>query len=58
MTLLTVEDVAKRLQVHPEVVRRYLRSGELRGIQIGGRWRIAEEDLAAFIEDQRGKAVA
>jgi excisionase family DNA binding protein len=32
--LLTVADVARRLKVHPETVRRWLRTGTLRGVKI------------------------
>ncbi len=50
--LLTVEDVATKLNVHPETVRGYLRRGELQGTNRKGRmgWRIPEDNLAAFLE--------
>jgi excisionase family DNA binding protein len=43
--VLTVEDVAARLKVHPETVRRWLRAGTLRGFRLGSgtgasAWRI------------------
>ena len=44
-TLLTVEQAAERLQVHPVTVRRYLRSGSLRGIKRGNLWRVPESAL-------------
>ena len=44
--LLTVEQAAERLQMHPESVRRWLRRGELRGIKRGSRFRIPESALA------------
>jgi excisionase family DNA binding protein len=52
--LLTPEQVAEYLQVHVETVRRWLRSGELRGINLGGRsrWRVRREDLQRFIDSQ------
>ncbi len=58
--LLTVEDVAKRLRMGPETVRRYLRSGELKGIRFGYKagWRVTEEDLAAFIEQKKRETLA
>ena len=48
---LTVEDVAKRLDVTEETVRRLLRRGDLPGMQISKRsgWRIRAEDVDAFI---------
>ena len=53
--LLTVEQVAERLQVNEQTVRRWLREGELTGIPFGGRtgWRMSEEDLQAFLDRRR-----
>lgn len=49
---LTVEQVAEELNVGLPLVRALLRTGELRGIQIGGRalWRVPSTDLESFIE--------
>ena len=65
MEFLTVDDIAKRLKVHPVTVKRWLRDGKLGGILLGNRagWRISEEDLAKFLDEQRkatqgGKAAA
>jgi excisionase family DNA binding protein len=33
--LMTVEQVAKRLQLHPATIRRWIKSGKLRGISLG-----------------------
>jgi excisionase family DNA binding protein len=54
-TYLTVEDVAKRLNVHPDSVRRWIRNRELYAINLGGPagYRITEAALADFIR-QRG----
>lgn len=48
---LTIEQVADELNVGLPQVRALLRSGELRGIQIGprGLWRIGRVDLEDFI---------
>lgn len=50
---LTIEQVAEELNVGLPLVRMLLKSGELRGIQIGGRglWRIATVDLESFIAE-------
>jgi excisionase family DNA binding protein len=53
--LLTVEEAAERLRFSTETIRRMLRDGRLRGIRMGERragWRIAERDLAAFIQNR------
>jgi excisionase family DNA binding protein len=56
--LLTPEQVAEYLQVHVETVRRWLRSGELRGVNLGGRarWRVRREDLQRFVDAQSNTA--
>ena len=48
---LTVDDVAQRLDVTAETVRRLLRRGEMPGMQISKRsgWRVRAEDVDAFI---------
>jgi excisionase family DNA binding protein len=53
--LLTVEQVAERLQVNEQTIRRWLRDGDLNGVSFGGRtgWRISEEDLQAFLDRRR-----
>jgi prophage regulatory protein len=50
---LTVEQVADELNVRVPQVRSLLRSGDLRGFQIGGRglWRIGRVDLEDYIAD-------
>jgi len=62
--LLTVTQVAERLKVNPETVRRWLRAGQLRGTLLGDRagWRIPESELTRLLsgeaKDQESKAVA
>jgi excisionase family DNA binding protein len=50
-TLLTPEDVARRLQVQVETIRNYLRAGKLKGIHIARQWRVTEEALAQFVQE-------
>ena len=52
MYLLTVPEVAERIRVSPELVRRWLRQGRLRGVRLGGTrlgWRILDADLERFL---------
>lgn len=63
--VLTVNQVAERLQVNVQTVRRWLRDGDIVGTPIGGRtgWRIPESEVHAFLERRRlqaetGKAAA
>ncbi len=49
--LLTVEQAAERLQLHPETVRRQLKRGELRAIKRGRVWRVPESALGEATPD-------
>ncbi|MCZ0811411.1 MAG: helix-turn-helix domain-containing protein [Pseudomonadota bacterium] len=46
----TVKDVAELLKVSEVTVRRWIKDGELRAIDIGKGWRIGPGDLDAFLE--------
>jgi excisionase family DNA binding protein len=48
---LTIEQVAEELAVGVPLVRSMLKTGELRGLQVGGRgmWRIGVQDLETYI---------
>jgi len=47
----TVAEIAERLKVEDQTVRRWLKSGELIGTNFGGRtgWRVREEYINAFL---------
>ena len=49
--MLTVNEVADLLHVHPSSVRRWQRSGELRSYRLGskGSFRFKNEDIANFM---------
>lgn len=50
----TTEDVAALLHVDPESVRRYVRSGQLKAVKLGGKFiRIEKIDLDNFIKQQK-----
>lgn len=44
-------DLARRLGVHPVTLRRACRSGRLAAVNIGGRWRVGRDALAAYLAD-------
>lgn len=50
--MLSIGEVKDILNVGMPTLYVLLRSGELRGVQIGGRgiWRISEDDLAAYLD--------
>ena len=59
--LLTVHDVAARLKITPETVRRWLRTGKLRGVLPGGDkmgYRIAEREVARLLTETRAASDA
>lgn len=45
----TVQEVADRLEVAEATVRRWIKSGALRAIDIGKGWRVSDTDLARFL---------
>lgn len=47
--LLTIDEVAAWLRVHPETVRRWLRTGELQALKIGGTYRVPRSVVLARI---------
>ena len=51
----TVKDVADMLKVGEATVRRWIRDGELRAIDIGRGWRIAPEDLDDFLRQNANR---
>ena len=54
-TWLTVRQIAQRLQVNEQVVRRWIRAGELPAARLGSRklgYRISEAALAAFVDER------
>jgi len=52
-TLLTVDVVAERLDVHKQTVRKWLREGQLHGVLLGrrGGYRIRESEVDRLLEE-------
>ena len=44
----TVEHAARRLQLHPKTVLRFIRDGRLPAKRLGKAWRIRQSDLDAL----------
>jgi excisionase family DNA binding protein len=56
---LTVQEVAARLRMNPETIRRWLRQGKLQGRMFGGDrggYRIAEAEVQRFIAESKRAA--
>lgn len=48
----TVQELADRLEVAEATVRQWIKAGELRAIDIGKGWRIADADLESFLKSR------
>ena len=51
--MLTVSDVAKRLNMHYMTIYYWVRDGKLPAVQFDKIYRIDEEDLKKFLEDKK-----
>ena len=51
--LLTVEEIAARVKVTPETVRRWLRARCLRGVRLSDKagWRVRASELDRFLDN-------
>lgn len=57
--LLTVDQAAKRLKIHPVTVRNMLRAGTINGMKVGSqKWRVPESALREFITSRMQKPTA
>jgi len=56
---LTVEQIAKRVQLHPDTIRRFLREGKINGNLISRRagWRVKASEADRFITGGEFRAV-
>ena len=53
--LMTVHEVAEKLQVKESTVRTWIRDRKLRAIKLAKDWRIAVIDLEAFLNEHANK---
>ena len=50
--LLTIDEVAAELKLHPDTIRRYIREGKLKQTRVGGTAiRIRRSELERFIRE-------
>jgi excisionase family DNA binding protein len=56
-TYLTVQDVAEQLHVHADTVRKWIRSGELAAVPLGGTagYRITQAAVDKFIRERMNR---
>lgn len=50
--ILTREQAAKMLQVHPNVVSRYVRDLGLPARRVGGEWRLLRSEVLAWVDSR------
>mgnify|MGYP001014333966 CR=1 FL=1 len=50
----TIKEVAELLKVSDGGVRKWLKTGKLKGIKLGRIWRIKKSDLEEFLNEKRG----
>ena len=48
--ILTVRQIAEKLQVNTETVYRWLRDNKLSGYRANRLWRVSEQDLEVFLK--------
>jgi len=53
--MLTLNEVAKKLNLHYNTIYGYVRSGELKAIKFKKNYRIEERELEEFIKNRRFK---
>ena len=60
LRFLTISQAAEELNVNQNQIRALLRTGELRGIQVGGRgvWRIGANDIEDYITEAYRRTAA
>jgi excisionase family DNA binding protein len=52
--LLTIKEVAQRLKMNERTIKNWLRSGRLKGLKAGRKWRVRASDLESFLERSAG----
>ena len=53
--VLTAEEVAEYLRIHPYTLRRLARAGKLPGFKIGGQWRFNKEEMQKWMTKGKKK---
>jgi excisionase family DNA binding protein len=56
--ILTVDQVAQILQVHPFTVLKFIKQGRLKAAKLGRVYRIKRSDVDSFLEDQTTQSVS
>ena len=54
--LLTTEEAAAYLRLHPRTISRLIKQGELPGVKVGRQWRVRRADLEARLRGRPSEA--
>lgn len=49
--LMTVRDLARHLKIRPEIVRRKVRTKQIKAYKIGKEWRFSKNDVLNFLNN-------
>ena len=52
MTIYTLDELAELLKVTKRTLYNYVRSGKLEAVKVGREWRVTEDQLKHFLEEQ------
>ena len=53
--LMTVEEVAKYLNIHPRTINNMAARGDIPASKVANRWRFRKSDVDAYLEKQKPK---
>lgn len=53
MTYYSPEEIAEHYNLKPGTVRKWIRDGNLKAVKLGHLWRVKEEDLNEFINQDK-----
>lgn len=57
-TILTINQAAEQLGVHPRTLMRIMEKNEITGFQIGNRWKFMQSEIDAYLlRQQRGRKI-
>ena len=52
LTLYTLTELERVLGVTHRTLQSYIKDGRLKGVKIGGKWKVSEENLKKFINGE------
>ncbi len=53
ITYLSVAEIARQLNISEDTVRRWIKSGKLEALELGGQYRIHPQDYEKFLQKHR-----